>query len=470
MLILPSCGEEQRNNVHETDENENVVTAPTPEPNESYVSSLPAPLTVAKYDFSYDARLLVEAIEDAHPSFIMYGWPLDNYFAARDVFLSLAESDYLSVDDFTWAMRRYITSLRDAHMNLFPLDEKFIDAKMVYYNGSVYIVHDDGTQSEIITIGGISTARIIQNIDMYFYWENDIARLSAYSTFTGRKSLLLRSDADILDDSIQITLRDGNDVVYESYSFTSIVPYGWLSLDWANLHVNWDNGYVINYRMINDIFYIRASVFTCSSVQVEHIDSDYGVQSIWTLCWFHDHVHDSIADAVSSGRRNFIIDVRDNPGGNSMLAETLLEQMGMHGPAHGGYRRTSALTRAAHPDLTHIDYMVALPSIEPASNSNDILLVVLMNINTASSAMLFATWVQDGNLGYLIGEPSGQSPSAFGDMLNISLPQSGIDVPISHLRINRADVNADQLTLWPDIIVPSDEALDVALEFMHNRR
>ena len=29
--------------------------------------------------------------------------------------------------------------------------------------------------------------------------------------------------------------------------------------------------------------------------------------------------------------------------------------------------------------------------------------------------------------------------------------------------------NADQLTLWPDIIVPYSEALYVALEFIYNR-
>jgi len=458
MLILPSCGHGQTNDAHESRISENIDAPPTPEPNDYYISSQPTLINIEKYDFSDDAQLLINAIEDAHPSFIMYGWSLENYFMQREFFLSLATSNLISIDDFEWAIRRYITSLRDSHMNLFPLDDTFIDIETIFYEGNIYVSHGDGTQSEIITIGGVPIVQVLSNIEMYFYLENDIARFVGYPNFIRRKSLLLRSGAEILDNNVQIALRNGNNIVYENHSFVPLLSH----------RPSWDNDYVINYHMINDIFYIRASLFACGSSHFELVDGDDGIEHILTLCWLHNELHDSVADAVYNGIRYFIVDVRDNTGGNSIIPTILLEQMGIKSPYHGGYRRASALTRAAHPDVTHVDDAMALPSLERASNPQDIFLVVLMNNNTNSSANLFASWIQDGNLGYLIGEPSIQSPSMFGDMLTLSLPQSNIDIPISHLRINRADTNADQTTLWPDIIVPSNDALRIALEFIYN--
>ena len=475
IMVLSSCGRGQSENTYEiaieSEAYEEIATPSIPEPNEPHIPAPPTPTpiqeipamppVVGRFDFSEDAYLLVSTIEDAHPSFIMYDWSLDNYFTQREIFLSSVTSTLLSVDEFKWAIRRYVTSLRDSHMNLHSPNDTFLDVNIIFYDGNLYVTYDDAVKSKLIAIGGVYVTQIIQNIEMYFYLENDTARYVGYPFIIRRKSLLMRSGAEISDGSTQVTLLYGEDknIVYKNKSFAPLVPH----------RFNWGNNYVTDYHMINDIFYIRASRFTCGRSHLEVFDGDYGIERILTLCWRHQRLHNSISAAVDNGIRYFIVDVRDNIGGNTIIPEMMLNRLGIYTPFHGGYRRTSWLTRAALPDLNHVDYAVALPCLERAANPKNIVLVVLMNHNTNSAANLFASLIQDGSLGYLIGEPSVQSPSMFGDMLSVYLPKSSFYIPISHLRVNRADANADQLTLWPDIIVPYSEALYVALEFIYNR-
>jgi hypothetical protein len=76
--------------------------------------------------------------------------------------------------------------------------------------------------------------------------------------------------------------------------------------------------------------------------------------------------------------------------------------------------------------------------------------------------------VQDGGFGNVIGSPSRNAPSPFGDMSSFTLPYSGLVASVSHARFLRPDTTADQSTLWPDIIVDPADALDVAIEYLRN--
>ena len=78
---------------------------------------------------------------------------------------------------------------------------------------------------------------------------------------------------------------------------------------------------------------------------------------------------------------------------------------------------------------------------------------------------MMATWVQDGGFGVVIGEPSSNSPSAFGDMLVMTLPYTNIQMRVSYSKFLRPDTDADQRTLWPDIPMEPHLALETAVEF-----
>jgi len=84
---------------------------------------------------------------------------------------------------------------------------------------------------------------------------------------------------------------------------------------------------------------------------------------------------------------------------------------------------------------------------------------------------MMGVWVQDGGFGNIIGSPSSNSPTNFGDWGgSLDLPYSRTYVSfISFTRWLRPDEDADPVTLWPDIMVsPGEDALDAALEFLRN--
>lgn len=82
-------------------------------------------------------------------------------------------------------------------------------------------------------------------------------------------------------------------------------------------------------------------------------------------------------------------------------------------------------------------------------NPNNVFVSVLTDVYSFSSSVMMAAWIQDGRLGNIVGEPSSNAPSPFGDMLNFTLPYSQFRVPISYTRFLRPDTHADQNTLGP---------------------
>ena len=97
------------------------------------------------------------------------------------------------------------------------------------------------------------------------------------------------------------------------------------------------------------------------------------------------------------------------------------------------------------------------------------MVAVLTNARTYSSARMMAAWVQDGGFGVVIGEPSSNAPTAFGNMIGLTLPHSRINLSVSFTLWLRPDSNADQTTIWPDTQINHHQALEAALVFFKER-
>ena len=176
---------------------------------------------------------------------------------------------------------------------------------------------------------------------------------------------------------------------------------------------------------------------------------------------------ENLKQALSEGITSVIIDVRDNPGGDSEANRVLLEAMGMAEPSYGIYLRYSPLlSKQWNIDENSGDKEYPRDVLTVIKNDN-INLVILTNANTYSSATLLRVSVQDGGLGTIIGQISSNSPNSYGDILYYTLPDSKLKVAISCKRFLRPDANANPTSLIPDILTEYDEdALDVALDFL----
>lgn len=157
------------------------------------------------------------------------------------------------------------------------------------------------------------------------------------------------------------------------------------------------------------------------------------------------------------GIANVAVDIRDNSGGNSMVANEFIRyldvdtyqvdtynwRLGIFHPAFGsGVNQNQRYT-----DLTFQGRVYLLTSS-----------------GSFSSAMMFAEYIKDNELGILIGEAPGNTPAGYGDIAIFRLPNSGLYVQVSTKEFFRADRETDDILVEPDIPCDAGKALEYLYE------
>ena len=425
----------------------------------SHYKPPPTPTPIELTGFAADAQFLVERIEATHPIFVVDGWLGDDYDDIRSWFLTYAQNPNITRLDFAFAAARYITTLRDGHMNMALRDNAetwesaFLGAPLVIdwvAQGDKLFLLDDNmeiTQARVVAIGGVPVASVFAVVDRYFYAENEADRYFNRRRFPRFENVINRAGGEAINEVVPVT-------VYENGQTTMLeVPLR--QPQDAATHSGPD--FIIRYEIKDDIFFIDLRQF----INGDHITEAAA----------------SIAQAVADGISHFIVDLRYNGGGDSTAGSRLLSAMGLRIPQHGVVRRLSDEFVAVphfrdyrwHRMLGR-EYVRYEPWIHEDANPNNVFVSVLTNCNTYSSATMMGVWVQDGGFGNIIGSPSRNAPSTFGNWIGpVTLPYSGIAVGLSSSQFLRPDIDADPTTLWPDIMVDPAEALDVAIEYLRNR-
>ncbi len=392
------------------------------------------------WDYSSDARLVVERVESAHPAFILDEIP-DGYEATKTEYLDTVAKNKLLRNDFLLATQKYLAVLRDGHMGAgFIRLGRYIDVQWMSIDNRFYLVDSSGkvTEEEVILIGDVPVELLQQQVDAHYFAENDSARQLYYEGFC-RQEEMLRLAGCRYEDTIEIVTRHSSGV-------ENTVELGFVSSEFF-VYRSGSAPYIVRHQMIGDVFYVDLRLFR------EGSDVTNTAQAM--------------RDAVSEGCKKFIIDVRGNPGGNSNVGEELLEAMGMRPPQFGLYVCHSALSKKVRRYFTFEKITYREPNLSAAKRNDDIQLVVLTDRTTFSSATMLGVWVQDGKLGTIVGQPSANAPTSYGDMLRIQLPLSNVTLPISYKKFLRPDADADPDTLHPDILTGFDEdALEVALKYL----
>ncbi len=314
----------------------------------------------------------------------------------------------------------------------------FLDLDCRAIGDELILLNQDGSLSgkHIIEIGGVSIDKILAIVEEYFSAENDSARTLNNSIWAFNIEVIKLAGCEISNNSVEITMSDNGSISNKKIEIVE-----------KNIYEYYEYSTEIESKMINDIFYIDMNICNDNRILSQQIKK--------------------LKKAIKNGTTKIIIDVRDNPGGNSMACEKLLNAMGMRAPSYGIYIRYSELAHNQYRKLPSEGFRYLEPDSTTAKRNESIDLVVLTNERTFSSATMLAVYVKDGGLGTIIGTPSANAPSSYGDILYYKMPKTGLEVSISYKKFLRPDTEADQRTLMPDIITEYDtDALETAIDYL----
>jgi len=438
------------------------------------------------YDFSNDAAEAIAFVEAIHPNFIFEGrMCLEEYESFREIYLA-ATANPMTHTEFTLATQRFLTVFNDGHLSRTFLmveqlpEEGFVFETTLFQDGDfienyflargdrLFLADDNFiiTETEVLAIGSVPVADIFAVIDYYFGAYNNAGVQRARGRYARYQLMLQLAGAEmfIYNECLvvdMIILENGIESVIET-GFTSLHPTSYRLPDFLPAY---DQRWSI---IDGDVFYI--------SIRSLIPGTDLFV------------LQEDIRRATDSGIHNFIIDLRNAPGGNPSIINYIVDAMGTTLPGHGKFMRIPDAHREhfemfyppphlwryfghlTSEDFAGRDYVYVPRNLNQSSNPNDVFIVALTSERTFSGGTTIAVEIADSGFGKIIGEPSPTAPTGYGFGRQIILPSSRLQIRPHYTFYLRPDIDADPNILWPDIHVNEWEALDAALEFFQHLR
>ncbi len=391
---------------------------------------------LTEFEVKADVEEMIEIMESTHPIFLE--GETEKYKEAKDRFLNETNRN-MTVDEFKFSISRYLSSIQDGHTRLRWKETKYLDVNWKYLDDKLILFDKNNkpTNKIVTKINGVDIHKIIAAVKELFPAENYVAESMNYSFYTKSEEILKCSGVDCENDMV-LTVMNGTS---EGYMQTK-------------LH-NEENTYSIDYeisskKIDDNIIYIKLGI--CE------LNEDL------------NKVAEDLKQAVDDGIENVIIDVRDNPGGGSDACSALMDSMKIKPGNFGAIIRFSPLAQERNGYLRKSGFITYERSNDVVRNQ-DISLYILTNEQTFSSAQWLATWVKDGKLGTIVGRPSSNMPSSFGDVLPFQLKNSKLEGQISFKKWTRPDETKDsERVLQPDIYVDySEDALNKTLELIRSK-
>ncbi|XBQ16010.1 MAG: S41 family peptidase [Oceanicaulis sp.] len=212
---------------------------------------------------------------------------------------------------------------------------------------------------------------------------------------------------------------------------------------------------------------------------------------------FQAFIDESFTGFIEAGARTLILDLRDNPGGDSSFSDPVVawfadepfsftsdfrikvspettasnnRRLEGRTPEEAGVsgRYAELFANAENGEIVRFDFPV-VPPRDGLRFDGEVL--VLVNRHTYSNAVTTAALIQDYRFGTLIGEPTTDMATALGAMERFTLPLTGWTVGYPKAHIIRPSGREDLHALTPDIEIDipavrgsRDLALEAALE------
>lgn len=474
-------------------------------------------------DFIYFTEVLKETHPDVHRNF-----PAEEFERQKaNVLKSLANID--NENDFRLILQKFTAKLKDSHTYIITPDIfkftkkcplKYMWLKDELYISNVSIEMDTNLiGATVLSIDNKPLKQLEKTLGNYISADNKIWRRKIISHLFTSPECLQRLNIINSNDSLILGLDS------KTYNDSSIVIYAENNPKFSELIKNHPttgrNKDLFSYKIIPEykLVYFQFNSFSDKVTVKQKIKCLNFIPRIFAKIIllfrgtdnFSDFLEGMFADIYKNDVENLIIDLRYNGGGVSILGDQLLYYLDIPENIKSitGAIKISNLLKTEFPgyfeeynqihkklyneDLplklfkfceldtsdadsnnyfSHIEDQDSPFYIKKLNKRFKGKIFLLIGPRTFSSASLFAGILSDNKLVTTIGQPTGQSPSHFGDMLLLKLPNTDTYCFISHKIFIRPDESkSSDLSLFPDVeiwptIVEYKQGKDPVFEYV----
>ena len=384
-----------------------------------------------------DMDQMMAIVSKCHPMFVD-SCP-DEFAAAYDSAIErLKNDDEITVNDLRCEIQRTLSVLGDGHTNAYP-----------DYDDQRYLKTIAGRKAEgwtLYSVNGYTPKRLFETRRDLFCYEAE-----SWGVLSLRNNLSSLSGLDFLGidpEGVMFTwMNEEGEFVTDTYTAADFLP-------------------------MDEYLEYNAQYSTEDQPREQFVWYDYEteVYSVALLslteCRYDDEYKKYLqllfSDVKEHGIRNVVVDLRGNGGGNSMVANEFIRYLPVDTyKVDGCYHRLGCFML----DYTGEEY-IKLNNEKYTDLTFEGNVYLLTDSSSFSSAMLFAAYIKDNGLGTIIGEPPGNEPNGYGEVVNFRLGNSGLYISVSTKQFIRPDQECTDELVMPDIPCSGDETLDVLVDML----
>ena len=379
-----------------------------------------------------DLEFIVNRLRERHPACVS-GLPPAVQKAYEQEYAELSRSSEVTVLSLWQSASRVLAQLNDAHtmVRVYYEDTKFLPLLFSWEGHQLICSGGEFDGYTVNMIGGVSVTQLYERFQRMFSYELDAWARHAFASRINRSDYLAFVGIDIGQEvEIFLERQDDGSTVKKTFMLQKNETAA---------------------PAVNETFYDYS------------VDKDSGV-GIFTLrqCIFDKTYKTALKDFFTSvrdgGVHSVIVDLRGNPGGNSLVANEFLRYLPVESYQVGG---------------STVRFGPVIRENQPGRQKNQQAeyvfsggVYVLTSADSFSAAMDFATLLSDNGLCTVVGEIPGNMPSSYGDILYFQTPNALLAFTVSYKYFIRPDASKSDLPLLPDVQVPADDALEEALRLI----
>jgi C-terminal processing protease CtpA/Prc len=406
-----------------------------------------------------DLHQYVEFIKETHPR-IGY---TTNERSLDSALVNIQQQvkDSLSVFEIWDLFARLNPIFNDAHVGLIAPENIYkeyllsggyqIPFSIKIKNGSIFLhdtnadTYDKYRDCKILSINGVKTTTILERL---------LPKIRGESR--SLQELILAKRFQIFFTMYYGGYKEYSIQLKNSEGIVKKIAIKAKEIDGTDLKNNKENYY--HFERLNDsIAYLKISSFDIENKEI-----------------FEQYLDNTFTEIFAGDISNLIIDIGENGGGARELSDLLLDYL-----TANKYTATSKVearvtkdNKSLIPNANLGDVAtVPFPSWVTPKNKTDVFkgnVYVLISKQTYSQAIVFATIVQDFNLGRIIGEETAGKANQTGQVQNIQLSHTGFTVYCPIYIFSRAKVVDDSRGVIPDIEVDYFKALEKAMSLINH--